>query len=82
MLIAALVAVTSFAQPVKKQQMTFNQSPTELQRTPSLKPFQTVAMPQTAKATALKAKKAPKRLSTSLMWSGPSTPWHAVWFTI
>ena len=61
MLIAALVAVTSFAQPVKKQQMTFNQSPTELQRTPSLKPFQTVAMPQTAKATALKAKKAPKK---------------------
>ena len=60
MLLAALVAVTSFAQPAKRQPLSMQQT-TELQRTPSIKPFQAVAQPQTGKVAALKAKKAPKK---------------------
>lgn len=64
MLLAALVAVTSFAQPVKRQPLAMQQQ-TLTQSTPSIKPFQTVAKSQATKTTALKAKKAPKKVGLS-----------------
>lgn len=62
MLIAALVAVTSFAQPVKKQQqLTVKQQLTEVQRTPSMNHrFQSIQQVPAIKSNALKMKKAAK----------------------
>ena len=66
MLLAALVAVTSFAQDVKQRQIAPSQMVTEnLQATPSIKPFQAISKAQVAKTTALKAKKAPKKAGLS-----------------
>ena len=66
MLLAALVAVTSFAQDVKQRQIAPSQMVTKtLQATPSIKPFQAISKAQVAKTTALKAKKAPKKAGLS-----------------
>lgn len=70
MLLAALVAVTSFAQDVKQRQIAPSQMVTKtLQATPSIKPFHAISKAQVAKSTALKAKKAPKKAGlTDVEW--------------
>ena len=77
MLLAALVAVTSFAQDVKQRQIAPSQMVTKtLQATPSIKPFQAISKAQVAKTTALKAKKAPKKAGLSdVEWPLTATIW-------